>query len=100
VATGSAKARAFAIDVPQAVLDRIATKLALAEVGYAPANDAKWRYGMDARWLAGLLDHWRTRYDGRAAERAITGTPISSPRWRGRTCISSTSAATAPMPSR
>ena len=31
----------FRIDVPQAKLDRIAAKLALCEIGYAPADDAE-----------------------------------------------------------
>ncbi|WP_226949036.1 epoxide hydrolase N-terminal domain-containing protein [Rhizorhabdus wittichii] len=65
----------FRIDIPQAKLDRIAAKLALCEVGYAPEDDADWRYGTDARWLAGLLDHWRTRYDWRRCEAALNRLP-------------------------
>lgn len=65
----------FRIDVPQAKLDRIAAKLALCEVGYAPADDADWRYGTDARWLAGLLDHWRTGYDWRRCEAELNSLP-------------------------
>ncbi|ATE63958.1 epoxide hydrolase family protein [Rhizorhabdus dicambivorans] len=65
----------FRIDIPQAKLDRIAAKLALSEVGYAPEDDADWRYGTDARWLAGLLDHWRTRYDWRRCEARLNALP-------------------------
>lgn len=61
--------RPFRISVSDAVLDRIRAKLALAEVGYAPADDdGRWSYGTDARWLASLLEYWRTKYDWRAAE--------------------------------
>ena len=67
--------RPFKIDVPQSVLDRIAAKLALSEVGYAPADDADWKYGVDARWLRGLLDYWREGYDWRAAERGLNALP-------------------------
>ena len=71
----SGRIRRFHIDVPEEVLDRIATKLALSRVGYAPADDRDWRYGTDARWLAGLLDHWRDRYDWRSAERHLNRWP-------------------------
>ena len=67
--------RPFKIDVPQSVLDRIAAKLALSEVGYAPADDVDWKYGVDARWLRGLLDYWREGYDWRAAERGLNALP-------------------------
>jgi pimeloyl-ACP methyl ester carboxylesterase len=70
------KPRPFRIDVPDAVLARIAAKLALSEVGYAPDDDdGAWRYGTDARWLAVLLDYWRTRYDWRAAEARLNRRP-------------------------
>ena len=59
--------RPFSIDVPQSVLDRIAAKLALSEVGYAPADDAGWKYGVDAAWLRELLYYWRDQYHWRAA---------------------------------
>lgn len=67
--------RPFAIDVPQPVLDRLRAKLALARVGYAPADDCDWRYGTDAAWLATLLDYWRDGYDWRAAETALNRWP-------------------------
>ena len=67
--------RPFSIDVPQSVLDRIAAKLALSEVGYAPADDAGWKYGVDAPWLQGLLDYWRDGYDWRVAEQALNALP-------------------------
>ena len=73
MATGSA--RPFHIAVPDAVLEGIRAKLTLARIGYAPADDGDWRYGTDARWLAGLLEYWRHRYDWRAAERALNQWP-------------------------
>lgn len=72
----SSAIRPFRIDVPEAVLARIRAKLALSEVGYAPADDdGRWSYGTDARWLAGLLEYWRTRYDWRAAEARLNARP-------------------------
>lgn len=65
----------FTIDIAQPVLDSIAARLALSQVGYAPADDADWRYGTDARWLGELLDYWRDHYDWRAAERALNRWP-------------------------
>ena len=67
--------RPFNICVPQAKLARIAAKLALSEGSYAPADDAQWRYGTDARWLASLLEHWRSAYDWRRCERALNSWP-------------------------
>ena len=60
--------RPFRINVAQEKLDWISAKLALSHVGYAPADDAGWKYGADAAWLRGLLDYWRTVYDWRQQE--------------------------------
>lgn len=65
----------FRIDIPQSKLDHIAAKLALSEVGYAPEDDADWKYGMDARWLGRLLHHWRTAYDWRRHEDRLNALP-------------------------
>lgn len=65
----------FTIAIAQPVLDRIAAKLALSQVGYAPADDSDWRYGTDARWLGELLDYWRDSYDWRAAEADLNRWP-------------------------
>jgi pimeloyl-ACP methyl ester carboxylesterase len=59
------------IDIAQGVLDKIARRVADAEIGYAPDDDANWSYGVDARWLGELRDHWRDHYDWRAAEAAF-----------------------------
>ncbi|MFC3172712.1 epoxide hydrolase family protein [Novosphingobium bradum] len=63
------------IAVDEAVLARIARRVADAEIGYAPDDDAGWAYGMDAAWLADLRDHWRDHYDWRAAEAAFNAQP-------------------------
>ncbi len=70
-----AKPRSFRIEAPQARLDRIAQKLALSEVGYAPADDAGWRYGVDAGWLRALLEYWRDCYDWRRCEARLNALP-------------------------
>jgi pimeloyl-ACP methyl ester carboxylesterase len=69
------RVRPFKIDVPQPILDRIAAKLALSEVGYAPADDAGWKYGVDAAWLRSLLQYWRNDYDWRVAEARLNEFP-------------------------
>jgi pimeloyl-ACP methyl ester carboxylesterase len=63
------------IAIGQDVLDRIARRVADAEIGYAPDDDRDWSYGVDAAWLSGLRDHWRDRYDWRAAEAAFNAHP-------------------------
>jgi microsomal epoxide hydrolase len=67
--------RPFTIDVPAEKLDKIRAKLALSEVGYAPADDTGWKYGTDAAWLNELLHYWREHYDWRAAERTLNKLP-------------------------
>lgn len=65
----------FRIDVPQGVLDRIQTKLADTRIGYMPDDPNQWQYGMDARYLAELVDYWRTDYDWRAEEEKLNRWP-------------------------
>jgi pimeloyl-ACP methyl ester carboxylesterase len=59
------------IAIEQSILDRIARRVADADIGYAPDDDAQWKYGVDAEWLRGLRDYWRDRYDWRKAEAAF-----------------------------
>lgn len=68
-------AQPFRIDVAQPVLDRITGRLRDARIGYQPDDDADWRYGMDARYLAELIDHWRDHYDWRAEEAKLNAWP-------------------------
>jgi pimeloyl-ACP methyl ester carboxylesterase len=63
------------INIAQPVLDRIARRVADAEIGYAPDDDEGWKYGVDARWLADLRTYWRDEYDWRKAESAFNAHP-------------------------
>ncbi len=65
----------FRLDVPQARLDWISRRVADAVVGYAPDDDADWKYGTDAHYLAEFRDHWRDRYDWGAAQDAFNALP-------------------------
>ena len=65
----------FRIDVPQAVLDRIWSRLNDTRIGYMPDDADQWQYGMDARYLAELVEYWRTSYDWRAQEAALNRFP-------------------------
>lgn len=65
----------FRIDVPQSVLDRIQAKLSDARIGYMPDRGNPWQYGTDARYLAQLVDYWRTAYDWRAEESKLNRWP-------------------------
>ncbi|MEO5641126.1 MAG: epoxide hydrolase [Sphingomicrobium sp.] len=71
----STTARPFTIAVPQARLDSIRERLAIAEVGYAPADDADWKYGTDAAYLADFRRYWLDHYDWRAAEAELNRLP-------------------------
>jgi len=65
----------FRIDVPQAVLDHIGHRLACSRIGYMPDDPDQWKYGMDARYLAELVDYWRSTYDWRAEEQKLNRWP-------------------------
>ena len=67
--------RPFKLDVPQERLDWIARRVADAHIGYAPDDDAGWKYGTSASYLAEFRDHWREHYDWRAAEAAFNAFP-------------------------
>jgi hypothetical protein len=67
--------RPFRLDVPQARLDWISRRVGDAVIGYAPDDDADWKYGTDAHYLAEFRDHWRDCYDWRAAQDAFNALP-------------------------
>lgn len=73
----------FKLDVPQDRLDWIARRLADSVIGYAPDDDADWKYGTDARYLAEIRDYWRDSYDWRAAEAAFNALPQYTARIEG-----------------
>jgi pimeloyl-ACP methyl ester carboxylesterase len=58
--------QAFKIDVSQAVLDDLKTRLASARLPDDPAND--WSKGMNPSYLRELVTHWRDRFDWRQQE--------------------------------
>ena len=63
------------VNIAQTLLDRIARRVADAEIGYAPDDDVDWKYGVDAVWLSGLRAYWRDVYDWRKAEAAFNAHP-------------------------
>ncbi|WP_375397479.1 epoxide hydrolase family protein [uncultured Sphingomonas sp.] len=65
----------FTIAVPDEKLAKIRARLELAEIGPAPADDADWRYGTDARYLAEFRDYWLSSYDWRRAEAELNALP-------------------------
>ncbi|WP_309140938.1 alpha/beta fold hydrolase [Novosphingobium sp. G106] len=67
--------RPFRLAIPQARLEWISRRVADAVIGYAPDDDADWKYGTDARYLAELRDYWRDRYDWAAAQEAFNAYP-------------------------
>ncbi|MBI1817335.1 MAG: epoxide hydrolase [Deltaproteobacteria bacterium] len=60
----------FRINVPDHVLDDLKQRLARTRFP-DEVNDADWSYGTDLAYLKELVEYWRTRYDWRAAERAL-----------------------------
>ena len=67
--------RPFRLEVPQARLDWIERRVADAVIGYAPDDDADWKYGTDAHYLGTFRDHWRDRYDWSAAQARFNALP-------------------------
>jgi len=63
------------IDVAQATLSRIDRRLAETRIGYAPNDDAGWKYGTDAHYLGELVAYWRDLYDWRAEEARLNQWP-------------------------
>ncbi|MBB5855719.1 epoxide hydrolase family protein [Amycolatopsis umgeniensis] len=64
----------FSIDIPQADLDDLATRLA-ATRWPSELPDVGWSRGVPAGYLAGLAEYWRTAFDWRAQEAALNAHP-------------------------
>lgn len=60
----------FHIHVSDTVLEDLQQRLARTRFP-DEVNDAEWSYGTDLSYLKELVEYWRTRYDWRAAERAL-----------------------------
>ena len=83
----------FVVDVPQAVLDDLAHRLAATRWTEDFAND-DWRYGANAAYIRELAEYWHNSYDWRTRERMmnsfahfcaeISGIPIHFIHERGR----------------
>ncbi|MET0587479.1 MAG: epoxide hydrolase [Novosphingobium sp.] len=73
----------FRLEVPQARLDWIAGRVAGAAVGYAPDDDADWKYGTSAQYLAEFRDYWRDHYDWQKAQDAFNAWPQYTARIEG-----------------
>ena len=53
---------AFSINIEDAVLDDLQTRLALTRwPGELP--NSKWDYGSELSYMSTLVDYWRTEYD-------------------------------------
>ncbi len=64
----------FAIDVPQGVLDDLATRLAATRWPTAP-DDAAWQYGANTDYMKKLVAYWRTEFDWRRTEAGLNQWP-------------------------
>jgi pimeloyl-ACP methyl ester carboxylesterase len=62
--------RPFTIHVPDAAIADLKARLARARFP-RPLQDDGWTYGTDVRYLRGLVDYWRDRFDWREQERRL-----------------------------
>lgn len=70
----SPKPTPFSLHVPDAAIDDLRERLARTRYpDQAPAEP--WAFGTDVDWLRGLIDHWRDRFDWRAAEEQLNALP-------------------------
>ncbi len=66
--------RPFAIDIPEADLDDLRSRLAATRWPESIPG-AGWEYGADVTYVRSLCDYWRSGYDWRAHERALNAHP-------------------------
>jgi len=64
----------FRLSVPDSVLDDLNRRLD-ATRWPIPAPGSRWRWGTDAAFLQGLVDHWRNAFDWRAWEARLNAYP-------------------------
>jgi pimeloyl-ACP methyl ester carboxylesterase len=64
----------FVVDVPQAQLDDLRERLARTRWP-DEVEGAGWDYGVSLAYMRELVEHWRTGFDWRAAERAMNMLP-------------------------
>jgi pimeloyl-ACP methyl ester carboxylesterase len=70
----SMSVKPFRIDIPQARLDWISSRLGDAQWPVVPEG-APWEYGTSVAELRGLVDYWLRHYDWRAQEAALNNLP-------------------------
>lgn len=63
----------FRIDVPDAVLDDLRSRL--ARTRFTPPSAHGWEAGVNPDYLRVLVDHWAHRFDWREAERRLNAYP-------------------------
>ena len=66
--------RAFSIDVPDADIDDLTSRLERTR-WLEPLERAGWSYGTGYDYLQSLVEHWKTRFDWRAHERRLNRLP-------------------------
>ncbi len=67
--------RPFTLSVPDAALADLQERLARTRLADAPPLEDPWALGTSRTALAELLDHWRHRFDWRAAEARLNAFP-------------------------
>ena len=68
------EARPFVVDVPQATLDDLRERLGRTRWP-DEVEGAGWDYGTSLAYLRDVVEYWRTRFDWRREERAMTAFP-------------------------
>ena len=64
----------YTIDIPQADLDHLRSRLANTRWADDFAN-VDWTYGVERKWLQEMVRYWRDEYDWRRAEAAMNARP-------------------------
>ena len=65
----------FALQVEQAVLEDLRSRLERARWPDEPPDATDWKYGTDLTYLKELVDYWRTGFDWRKQEAALNAFP-------------------------
>lgn len=73
----------FTVDVPDAVLEDLSTRLAMSR--FATPTAPAWRAGTDPDYLRELVAYWRDEFDWRARERELNAFPQYTAQIDGRT---------------
>jgi pimeloyl-ACP methyl ester carboxylesterase len=73
----------FTIEIPQARLDDLRDRLDRT-TWPPPLPGDDWDTGVPTQWLRGLVEHWRTGYDWRAAEARLNAVPQFTTRIDGQ----------------